>query len=73
MQPVTLKEMILDLLNEETNIICYLKDNDDNFHKVSEATLFEGKIKCEDGYYDYNEYILEDEGIDDRLFSKLKR
>jgi len=76
MQSATFKAMILDLLDYQLfkngkHYIYYLKDNENNFHKVSELDLYDCKTKCEDGYYDYNEYILEDEGNNDRLFIKI--
>ena len=73
---ITYKDMVERLLEDQlslqggTNAIYYLRDGEDNYHKVSEVDLYSGKTKCEDGYYDYNEFIIEDEGTDDRLFEK---
>ena len=74
LKSTTYEAMVEKLLEDQlsmqggTNAIYYLKDGNNNYHKVSEVDLYSGKTKCEDGYYDYNEYIIEDEGKDDRLF-----
>ena len=32
-------------------------DGEDNFHTVSEIDLMSERFRCEDGYFDYYEYI----------------
>ena len=45
----------------------YIKDGDDNFHKVQEADLMDSRFRCEDGYFDEYEWIKED---DTRIYVK---
>jgi len=76
MKPATFKSMVLmtldDILEQigGTNNVFYLKDGDDNFHKIIGVDLFSNKLKCEDDYFDYIDYIIDAEGVDDKLFIK---
>ena len=48
----------------------YLKDGDGGLHQISEFDLIRDRIVCEDDYFDYFKYIINNEGNNDRLFIK---
>lgn len=64
MTKITLAELLHILTscvvtNQSFNKNIYLKDGECNFHTVSEIDLISDRIRCEDGYFDYYEYIDE--------------
>ena len=68
MTPVTINEIVTHYLS----VICdesfndrnfYLKDGYSNYHRISEVDVMSDRICCDDGFYDYWEYIAERGGI----------
>lgn len=62
MTTITLAELLHILTscivtNQPFDKNIYLKDGEDNFHTVSEIDLMSDRFRCEDGYFDYYEYI----------------
>lgn len=66
MKPITLKEALLiyidAVLANGPAPQLYLKDGDKHYHSVDEIDLMREKMCCDDGYWDYYEFILQAEG-----------
>lgn len=62
--------LINDVFIKTDNLpIFYLQDGDCNYHKISEVDLYRDRICCEDGYFDYYEYLFQSEYEEDgRIF-----
>lgn len=80
-KPITVKEATERLANrlinsahltdkENKSTEFYLCDREDALHRISEFDLMCSKVRCEDGYFDYFDYIILDEGLIDRLYVK---
>jgi hypothetical protein len=75
MKPITLKEALLiyvdAVLVDGPAPLLYLKDGDNHYHNVDEIDLIRDRMCCDDGYWDYYEFVLEAEGREDHtLFIK---
>lgn len=73
MKPITLKEALLiyvdAVLKNSWAPQLYLKDEVDNYHGVDAIDLARDRLCCDDGYWDYYEYIVEAEGSENhKLF-----
>lgn len=66
MKPITLKEALLTyvkaVLADGPAPNLYLKDGDKHYHNVDEIDLMRDRICCDDGYWNYYEFILQVEG-----------
>lgn len=76
MKPITLEEalsiyvhaVIIDSWAPQL----YLKDGDNHYHNVDEIDLFRDRLCCDDGYWDYYNYILQAEDEKDyKLFIEV--
>lgn len=71
MRQIKFAELITALYNalvndEPTNFNnIYLKDEDENFHKVIQVDLMGDRFRCRDGYWDGYNWIMQD---DTRLY-----
>ena len=69
MKPITLKEALMiyveAVLADGPAPQLYLKDGDKHYHNVYEIDLMRDRICCEDGYWDYYEFIMQTEGRED--------
>lgn len=75
MKPITLKKALnlyVDaVLENDLAPQLYLKDENSYYHNVDEIDLNGDRIRCDDTYWDYYEYIMEAEGgKDHKLFVK---
>ena len=76
MKSITLKRALLlyvdAVLENNTVPSLYLKDGDNHYHEVDEIDLNDARMRCNDGYWDYYEYIMEteDSGENQKLFIK---
>lgn len=75
MKPITLKKALslyVDaVLENDLAPQLYLKDENGYYHNVDEIDLNDDRIRCDDTYWDYYEYIMEVEGgKDHKLFIK---
>ena len=65
MKPITLKEALLiyvdAVLVDGPAPLLYLKDMDNRYHNVDEIDLIQDRMCCDDGYWDYYEYIVDTE------------
>lgn len=65
MKPITLKEALLiyvdAVLVDGPAPHLYLKDMDNRYHNVNEIDLIRDRMCCDDGYWDYYEYIVDTE------------
>ena len=73
MKPITLKKALTlyvdSILENNTVPQLYLKDGDNHYHNVDEIDLTDDRIRCDDTYWDYYEYIMDTEGgTDHKLF-----
>lgn len=66
MKPITLKEALLiyveAVLVDGPAPQLYLKDGDNHYHNVGEIDLIRDRMCCDDGYWDYYEFIVKTEG-----------
>lgn len=68
-----LKMYVDSVLEQEEPFVACLKDGDGNFHKITEVDLLRDRICCDDEFFDYYEYIMENElGENHKLFKKIK-
>ena len=69
MKPITLKEALLiyadAVLANGPAPSLYLKDGDKHYHNVDEIDLFRDRMCCDDGYWEYYEFILNTESSDE--------
>ena len=75
MKPITLEEALTKyvhaILTDGWAPWLYLKDERGNYHEVDSVDLMDEKLRSDDGYYDYCEWILEGEDEKEyRLFVK---
>lgn len=77
MKPITLEEALSIYVNAVLKNLwapqLYLKDEVDNYHDVDVIDLARDRLRCDDGYWEYYEYILEREesGEGQILFVKV--
>lgn len=55
MKPITLKSLLNNLINNNTRLEIYAKDPDGDFHTVDSIDLYDERISCTDGWYQYFE------------------
>ena len=65
MQKITLKEMFEDLtkrivIRDNSIPNLYYKE-DSRYHLIDSVNLFNDRITCEDGYWIYYDYLVQDE------------
>ena len=78
MKPITLKEALVlcaeALLKNKEPPQLYLKDGYSHYHNVNEIDVLDDRIRCDDTYWDYYDYIMKTEGgTEHKLFVKDNR
>ena len=54
MTRINFHNTLISIINEDFNHEMYIKDGDNNYHKISDITIYGyRKVKCEDGYDTY--------------------